>query len=249
MALRGDFQGGSAGGADRFGVGGDANIGVDKYLKWSIAFFVGAVLTTLTAVCTIIYWLQHFTFAPATMFFEFFLLIFGLTMCILDLPLPHLQNHPHAMGFRSKVYKFALFLTRFLGRGVWYLFLATLVFGALCDTGINYVLGNLCTLYLIGLGLASVAKGVLMTHKLNRVREAINGSGMQVTRFLGAGQSGLSKAQFLRMVKEVTQDEGVFTEHEMDYIANALSFTPYHDGEIKVEELQYWLGPGPALVV
>jgi len=225
------------------------NAGIDKYLKWSFAFFGGAVLTTLTAVGTMIYWIKNFTFAPATMFFEFFLLTFGCMMLVLDLPMPHLQKHPKVMMFRTKVYKFALFLTRFIGRGVWYLFLATLVFGALNDTGINVVLGTISTIYLLGLGAVAIGKGVVMSTKLNRVRSAILGSGHTMARFIPSGQPGLSAQQFQRMVSEVTSEQTTFTTDEMDYIVNALAFTPYHDGEIQVEELEYWLQPGPAMWV
>merc|ERR1719188_1732437 len=154
MALRGDFQGGATGGQTHMGVslggsgGGDGNIAIEKYLKWHWGFFGGAVLVTATAVGTVVHWLSHFTFAPATFLFEIFLCVFGLIMLVLDTPLPHVQNHRHVMMTRVQIYKFALFMTRFTGRGAWYLFLATLVFGALWDTGINWFLGAVCTVYL-----------------------------------------------------------------------------------------------------
>merc|ERR1719188_213307 len=117
-------------------------------------------------------------------------------MIVLDTPIPHMQKHPHIQQVRIQIYKFALFMTRFAGRGVWYLFLATLVFGALWDTGINWFLGAVCTVYLTVLGCVAIFKGFVMTTKLNRVRDCIKTAGHNEERYISRGQTGLSKDQF-----------------------------------------------------
>lgn len=253
MALRGDFQGGSVGGAQPglgLGGGGDAKgIAIEHYMKWNWAFFVGALLTFATSIGTMVYWLSHFTFAPATFFFEIFMLIFGLMMIVLDTPIPQMQKHPHIQATREQIYKFALFMTRFMGRGMWYLFLSTMVFGALWDTGINWFLGGACTAYLLILGIVAMMKGFLLTHKLNKVRDAIIGQGFPAERFIAPGMAGLSAQQFKHMVQETTRDQELFNDDEIDYIINALSFTPYHDSKVTLEEMQYWLLPGPPMMV
>lgn len=254
MALRGDYQGGSAGqgilGAQGLGGGADGgNIAIEKYLKWSIAFFVGALVVFLVAVGTSIFWISNFTWAPATLFFEFFLLVFGLMMLVLDTPIPHMQNHKHIQHTRTQIYKFALFMTRFMGRGVWYLFLATMVFGSLWDTGINWVLGGICTAYLSILGTVAMGKGFLLSHKLNKVRELMRGAGHQAERYVSPGQDGLTGEQLKIMIDTVTSDKDYFSNDEIEYIINALSFTPFPDGKVNLEELQHWLQPGPPMMV
>lgn len=250
MALRGDFQGGSMGGAGGLGGPGDGgNIAIEKYMKWNWAFFGGAVLVFSTAVGTMLFWMGNFTFAPATFFFELFMFAFGGLMIVLDMPIPHMQNHKHVTMVRFQIYKFALFMTRFMGRGMWYLFLATMVFGALWDTGINWFLGGLCTTYLVILGVCALSKGFIMSHKLNRVRECITQAGYPAERFIARGQSGLTAQQFSRMVEETTNEQNLFSTDELDYIINALSFSPYNDGQVTLEELGYWLMPGPPLMV
>lgn len=252
MALRGDFQGGGVAVGAGLGLGGPGdggNISIEKYLKWNVAFFVGAVLVFLTAFCTGIHWLSHFTFAPATFFFEIFMLMFGTMMLVLDVPVPHIQNHKHIQAVRYQIYKFALFMTRFMGRGMWYLYLATMVFGALWDTGINWLLGSVCTAYLTILGCFAMGKGFLMSNKLNKVREAMNQSGLPAERYIARGQTGLSAQQFKHMVMDVMKDPEMFNVDEIDYIINALSFTPYNDGQVTLEEMQYWLQPGPPMMV
>merc|ERR1740121_2693334 len=146
-------------------------------MKWRYGFFGGAVLVTATSIGTATYWLTHLAFAPATFFFEVFLLIFGILMLVLDFDIPHVQLHPHVKAVRAQIYKFGLFMTRFMGRGMWYLFLATLVFGALWDTGINWFLGMVCTAYLTVLGVLAMGKGFVMSNKLNQVRDSIARAG------------------------------------------------------------------------
>lgn len=231
------------------GPGGNGNIAIEQYMKWQWGFFGGACLVTATALGTAIHWLSHFTFAPATFFFEVFLCFFGVFMLVLDTPVPHVQKHPHVQTVRFQIYKFALFMTRFMGRGMWYLFLATMVFGALWDTGINWFLGGVCTLYLTVLGVIAMGKGFIMSNKLNRVRDCIIQSNQSAERYLSRGHSGLSADQFKMMMESATSEKDLFTDDEMSYVINALSFTPYNDGQVTLDELNYWLSPGPPLLV
>merc|ERR1719167_1216401 len=120
-------------------------------------------------------------------------------MLVLDTPVPHVQNHRHIQMTRFQIYKFALFMTRFTGRGCMYLFLATLVFGALWDTGINWFLGGVCTCYLTVLGIVAMGKGLLMTSKLNRVRETILGAEQGPERFAAPGES-CNKDRFKQVI-------------------------------------------------
>merc|ERR1719198_2736089 len=97
-------------------------------MKWKWGFFGGAVVVFGVGVGTSLYWIGHPTFAPATAVSEFFLLMFGALMLVLDFPFPNMALHPHITAFRFHIYKFVLFMTRFMGRGIWYLFLSTMVF-------------------------------------------------------------------------------------------------------------------------
>jgi len=254
MALRGDFQGGASGGQTHMGVslgasGLDGNIAIEKYMKWHWGFFGGAVLVTATAVGTQIHWISHFTFAPATFLFEIFLLLFGILMLVLDTPVPHVQNHPHVMATRFHIYKFALFMTRFTGRGIMYLFLASLVFGALWDTGINWFLGAVSTIYLVILGVLAIGKGCIMSNKLNQVRDTIQGAGHAAERYVPSGQTGLSIDQLKLMVESATNKPDLFNKDELAYVMNALSFKPNNEGHISLDELKFWFAPGPPMLI
>jgi len=229
------------------GMGGD--IAIEKYMRWKWGFFGGSVITFGVGVGTSLYWLGHPALAPATFISELFLLMFGALMLVLDFPFPNMQLHPHVSALRFHIYKFVLFMTRFMGRGVWYLFLATMVFSELWDADINGFLGAVCTLYLVILGGLAIAKGLQMTLKLNRVREAIVKQGRGAEHFLPTGQqAGLSKEQFKTVAESVAPDH-TFSMDEIEYVMSALAFSPESEGLVTRDEFDYWLRPGPPLMV
>jgi len=257
MALRGDAQGGSAQQGILRGMqpevaglaAGDGRLPIEKYMRWSIGFFVGAIIVFGVGLGTALYWLKNFTFSPATFFFETFLIVFGVIMLILDTPLPDMQKHPEVERVRRQIFKYALFMTRFMGRGIWYLFLSTLVFVALWDQKVGKVLGALCTIYLATLGTVAAGKGFLLSHKLNKVRTHMREANYHPERYVPQGQMGLSAEQFRVMVGQVTDVESYFSMDEIEYIINALSFSAFPDREINLEELQNWLQPGLPVMV
>merc|ERR550525_308070 len=112
---------------------------------------------------------------------------------------------------RDNSYKFALFLTRFMGRGFWYLFLGTMVFSALWDTNISWILGGFFTTYLIALGTAALVKGWKLSTKLQSVRELIINSGRGADQFIAVNQNCLTKVQFQAMVDSIVDQKDLFT--------------------------------------
>eukprot|EP00440_Ansanella_granifera_P027917 gb/GFBE01030332.1/.p1 GENE.gb/GFBE01030332.1/~~gb/GFBE01030332.1/.p1 ORF type:complete len:265 (+),score=82.01 gb/GFBE01030332.1/:1-795(+) len=263
--FRSDVQGGQAGGFDASMAGG-ANIqaqgliggqgvaGIEKTMKWKLFFFAGAIITLTTGVTTVVYWIFHFQWAPATFMSEIFLLIFGLLMVVLDFPIPNPnpQDNPNLVAIRDHCYKFLLFMTRFMGRGMWYLFLATMVFSALWDTNINWFFGGLFSFYLVALGIGALAKGYMISTKLDQVRLALlreRDTGGNIDHYISPSQKGLTKAQFKGLTKNLTQQEDMFTDDDLDYVINALSFLPSSDGVVTREEFDYWVRPGHMLWV
>lgn len=228
-------------------LGGD--LAIEKYMRWKWGFFGGAVIVFGVGLGTSIYWLSTPQFAPGTLVTQCFLVMFGILMLVLDFPFPNMKLHPKMAELRFHIYKFVLFMTRFMGRGVWYLFLATMVFGTLWDANINAFLGAVCTLYLVILGGMAIAKGLQMTIKLNRVKEAINKQGRGAEHFLPTGsQAGLSKEQFKTVAESVAPDH-TFTLDEIEYVMSALAFSPESEGLVTRDEFDYWLRPGPPLMV
>jgi len=246
MAFRGDVHGGSTGLESGMGlIGGQAEAGIEKKLYVKVAFFTGAVFVVTASIYSFCHY--GIEWAPATFFGNVFLLTFGIMMVVLDFPIPH--PHPALVDIRDNIYKFVLFMTRFTGRGIWYLFLATLVFSTLWDGGASWILGLIFTGYLIILGIAALYKGGSMSYRLNKVREEILKSNRSAEHYLAPSQNCLSKVQFKAMVESVMHEQAFFGDDELDYVINALSFTPENDGKVSMEEIEYWLGDGPMMIV
>lgn len=252
MAFRNDIQGGH----NQYGLvdGGQGLAGVPGVAteaKWKMAFFAGAVTTLVAAIISVGYFIIYFQWAPCSFASQLYLLIFAILMIILDAPVPesHYRSNPQLSQLRLKIYTYLLFLTRFTGRGAWYLFLSSMVFVALWDENINKFLGIILSLILLVIGCGATAKGVQLTLKLQTVRNALISGRQGPEQFIGHNQPGLSKNQFTQMVEKVTNQPQLFTSDDLDHVINALSFKPDNDGIVSLEEFQYWLGEGRMLVV
>lgn len=230
-------------------IGGQAEAGIEKTMTVKLAFFTGAVVVVATSFFSIMHYMRNVQWAPATFFVNLFLLSFGILMIVLDFPIPH--PHQGLVTVRNNIYKFFLFLTRFTGRGVWYLFLATMIFSMLWDGGPSWILGLLFTGYLIILGGMALYKGGSMSLRLNQVREEILKQNRSAEHYLAPGHTRLSKKQFETMINSVMSDhltgDPFFTYDELDYVINALSFKPENDGQVTMEEVEYWLSEGHML--
>jgi len=201
-----------------------------------------------TPVLSSIRYVRKFEWAPCTFALNAFLFIFGILMIVLDFPIPH--PHRCLVSIRDGIYKDFLFMTRFMGRGIWYLFLATLVFSSLWEGRRNTrIVGAIFTCYLTLLAIAALVYGAWLSRKLEEVRREILVSQKTAEHYLAPKQIGLTKVQFEAMIEAVTHKYDHFTDNELDYVINAMSFTPENDGIVSLEELEYWLSDGPPLIV
>lgn len=213
--------------------------------KWKWAFFAGALCTVTAGVIAIIGLLaKGFNFAPGAFVSDTYLLIFGLVMVALDWPFK--DNSVNKSGLLSSVrnhtYKFMLFLTRFTGRGIWYLSLSTIIFVALFDDNTCTWLGVLLCLIVFLISVAALCQGLMLSAKLKAVQEGAVNRPFQ--DFMPEGQLDLNKQQFQQMISSTMHQQNTFKPEEIDYIINALSFTAKNDGKVSREELMYWLHPG-----
>mmetsp|Transcript_36977 Transcript_36977/g.81212 ORF Transcript_36977/g.81212 Transcript_36977/m.81212 type:complete len:249 (-) Transcript_36977:78-824(-) len=248
MAFRGDVQGGQhtalTGGYAAVSQGG----GVEKHLRWKIFFFGGAICTLASAIISVFYYIFHAQFAPCAFMSQIFLLGFGMLMIMLDFPFPH--PSPHLQAVRAHCFKFVLFMTRFTGRGMWYLFLGSLVYVSLVDEEIAVVVGLIFVFYLVCLGVFALVKGIHLSRSLHRVQQDIlnAGRGSQPEQYFPRGQN-LSKEQFKALIVQNTNRPDLFTDDEYDFIINALAFKPRTIAEVTPEEWMYWMSSGAMLMV
>lgn len=204
-----------------------------------MGFFLGACCTIAAGVIGVID-LALLAFAPFDLINEIYLLCFGLMMLIIDFPVPNAK----ITEFKLMIYKFFLFMTRFTGRGVWYLFLGTMIVASLWDLSIQPFLGFILGGYVVILGFASIFMGVSKSMKLERVRSAMLKRG---NAFELCPPQGLSPGGFNDMSNSTS---GIrFTDEELHYIFDALSFTVRADDVVSKEEFAEWVRPGSKMLV
>jgi len=225
--------------------------GIERRVKWKLLFFAGALCVIAAGATAILHFVFTFgdvvDWSPCTFISVSFLLIFGLLMMVLDLPMP--QPKPELVAIRDHIYVFGLFLTRFTGRGMWYLFLGSHVWVALWDDAINPFFAWVFTLYLVILGAAALIKGFFLSRRLHAIRALLkdpNNTRVSPEQWCSPqpslnGVVGMEEAGLQEMLMQVTNDPHQFTEDEMAYISNALRFSPHKTTIISLAEINYWL--------
>lgn len=212
-------------------------------MGWKLGFFLAACCVIAAGVVGVID-LALFAFAPFDLVNEIYLLIFGLMMLVIDFPVPHQDAHPKIQLAKLKIYDYFLFMTRFTGRGIWYLFLGTMIVASLWDLSISPFLGFILGGYVVFLGFASIFQGVTKSMKLEKVRGAMLKRG---NAFDLCPAQGLSPGAFNDMSNSTA---GIrFTDEELHYIFDALSFTVRSDDVISKEEFCEWVRPGTKMLI
>lgn len=233
-------QGGMGGGMQGGMGGGGMNDHIQNVMAsaqkfpmtWKLLFFIAACCVTAAGL------IGTFAFAfttiqPFGLMDQVYLLIFGLLMFVVDCPL----NHAVVKQTKLLIYKYLLFMTRFTGRGLWYLFLGCMSFGALWDNNISHLLGFFIGGYVVGLGGASTYYGITKSLKLDKVRKAVQQRGGDPSMLVPP--NGMTAQMFNELAQSHTGM--TFSEEELEYVLNALSLTVKADACISREEFAEWL--------
>jgi len=169
---------------------------------------------------------------------ELFLVFFGFVMLVLDAPAPSARF----AAIKDEIYKKLLFLTRFTGRGFWYMYLGTMIWAALWDQNLNKVLGFIMALYPIILGIVAVAKGISLSLRLEKVRKAALSNNAKA-RIESCENKKMDKAEFSNFCQQFGNQN--FDDHDLEYLINGLSLTARNDGKIDMKEWNAWLSGTP----
>ncbi|CAD7966708.1 unnamed protein product [Amoebophrya sp. A120] len=200
---------------------------------WKFLFFVGAGCVTAGGVLGIIGGISSFL-SPFSFCNQVYLLIFGLLMLILDMPYENTQLHE----IRLAIFRYLLFMTRFTGRGAWYLFLATMIWASLFNLGLDPMIGFVLAAVVGALGGVSVYFGVQKSMRLEKLRKAICAKGANAVLDMVPAR-GLTLEEFNELAKQNVTDL-TFSTEELHYISRALSFRVRHDDIISQEEFRSW---------
>lgn len=190
------------------------------------------------------------TFAPLDLIDEIYLLGFGAIMFVLDAPL----NFKFLMEVKTAVHKYCKFLTRLMGRGIWYVFLGTMTFATLWENNISPFLAVILGFFVFGIGVFSATFGFVKSRKLEKVRVQVSqnkDSGKLEALYKNfaktAPQLGLMRAEFKDMAQQLKGTN--FDDDELYYIFNALSNGPTDREEnIDYKSLEEWCSSGMTML-
>jgi hypothetical protein len=135
------------------------------------------------------------------------------------------------------MFHYALFLTRFLGRGLFYLFLSAMVVGALWDNGLCPFLGFILGGVIAAISIASLIKGIDLTRRLEQVRKVVIEQGPEAWGSY-IPPTGLKKKQFADLALSLKSIK--FSDEEMNYVVAGFSFDINNDDVIQKEEFTEW---------
>lgn len=208
---------------------------------WKLLFFACACCTTAAGVLSIIVGVLSLA-APFDFINYGYLTLFGVLMFFMDLPL----DNVHLRNYKYGIFHYALFLTRFVGRGVWYLFLSCMVVGALWDNDVQPFLGFILGGFIGAVSVIAIYKGIRLSLKLEDVRKKVLEQGPEQW---GAyiPPAGMTKNQFKELA--VALKGTVFTDEELSYIVAAFSFEVRSDDLISREEFEEWCNAGSMAVL
>jgi hypothetical protein len=205
---------------------------------WKLLFFVCAccVITagTLSIFSGVINMISPFDFIN-----YIYLTLFGLLMLVIDFPI----EHPVIKNIKMSIFHYALFMCRFVGRGIWYLFLSAMTVGALWDNEVSPFLGFFLGGYVFFVALYSLFYGIQLSQRLERVRQKVLEQGPEHWASY-IPPYGMNKAQFSELadtlLNKKSGDRPTFSEEELNYIVNAFSFEVRSDEIISKEEFDEW---------
>lgn len=198
---------------------------------WKGIFFGCAVATTVVSLYGLLQIVASIIVSPFDIIIFSYLMLFGLVMCVMDAPI----SHPYIEQYRMGIYKFCLFLTRFIGRGITYMFLGSMLAGNLWDLAPLLGFGMFVTL--VAVSIMSIRFGIVLTKKLNMFRSTLRQRNQPPSSMCPA--AGLTMVKFGDLALATC---GItFTQEELGYIANALSQTVKADDVISQREFEYWL--------
>ncbi|KAF4758968.1 hypothetical protein FOZ63_011705, partial [Perkinsus olseni] len=147
------------------------------------------------------------------------------------------------------IVKYFAFLTRFTGRGIWYIFLGTMTFATLWDNQIWYLGAVLLGFYVFLIGVFATVMGAMKSRKLDRVRQQIrrqnaNSEQMFNSYARSSPQEGMTAEEFDLLSGQVA---GIsFRPDELTFVLNALC----NEGRLGITQRDFcgWVA-GPAILL
>jgi len=192
-------------------------------------FFSAALLVLSTSVLSLITSIMEA--APVKVIVQIYLVIFGFLMMVIDIP-EHM-SHSFLTDMKYAIYRNLLCLTRFTGRGLWYLFLGSMLFVSLYKN--HFLLSVVCGIPVSVLGVGATIHGIRKTRELEALRQSLKFREQEDS----CPEEGLSKTEFCKMAVDMRGQ--MWDPEMMIYVFNALSLEIKADDHISRDEFLNWM--------
>lgn len=242
--------GGGYGRLDQQGHGGgitsDAAGGAPK-MNMNLLFFIASCCVIISGLFGTLSTLLTVPIAPFDLVDEVYLFTFGGLMFVLDAPL----NFKAILEVKAMICKYVRLLTRFTGRGVFYVFLGCMSFGTLWRAG-WLLTAVVFGFYVVGLGVYAAVMGGIKSKKLERLRKSLAhsfaGDALKLDtlyrHYAATPRQGMSKPDFNEMATELAGIK--FDAEELTFVFNALSTRS--TAAVYQEDLAEWAAGGMSLL-
>jgi len=205
--------------------------------NFRLLFFVCGVAVFAAGVISVLD--LFLNFEPGLTFVsEIYVTAFGAVMVVLDWP----KSEDRVNASRDLVAKYLRFLTLFIGRGLTYLFLSTMVWSALHDNKINEFFAYIFGGFIFFVGVAAIGVGAVRSKHLQAFKKHLQSNPELVRNFSQRGPAGgLAVAQFTEMARSANFS---FDEPTTEFIFDTLQGYPTRPGGeriLKFQDLEAWL--------
>lgn len=230
--------------------GGRKSGGNNKSINKLLPFFWFGAACCVTAGGVIGFLVLFFsTFQPVDCLDEAYLIVLGLVMMIVDLP----GDPAFVHEFRHCIKKYAMVLSRIVGKGVTQTFLGCMTVASLWNNDISYFLAVVLGFFVVIVGILTIFWGVAKSRQLERVRFACHkstqggpdGGGGSTSRLFAQCAKGshvMDKFQFADLANRTASM--ALEEDMLTMVFNAISQAP--DTPVLTEEdIDDWIrAPG-----
>eukprot|EP00397_Hematodinium_sp_SG-2012_P028479 GEMP01029988.1.p1 GENE.GEMP01029988.1~~GEMP01029988.1.p1 ORF type:complete len:243 (+),score=41.19 GEMP01029988.1:54-731(+) len=203
---------------------------IEKFsTTWKVFFFAAAICVIGAAVLGFMW--AGSELDAFKLVCEGYLCVFGLLMAVVDIP--DTLSLSYLTEIRYSIFTYLMFMTRFTGRGLWYLFLGSMIISTLWHD--NFVVALLLGGYVAALGLMAFCFGVTKSRQLEAVRQALKMREQEDV----CDATGMTKEEFCEIAINIRGQ--VWDDEMITYVLNAMSLEIKADDRITREEFNNWL--------
>ncbi len=210
-----------------------------EWVTWESIYFVSSCILSL---CGVVAFLGNMVTPFA--FFDFVDSVYLVAFGILGLSLDSPYRYPFFDIVRSAMYRHFAFSVKVVGRGLWLIFMSSIVHRSLWDNDVWTVGAIVFSLVLLSIGICSASWGCALTRRVGKSKLALLAREDCQTIFAANARvspsMGLKAEELAKLL--ATVDQSPYSQSEVQAIHNALKLNGSSiDGHVTSKHFQAWI--------